>query len=273
MVKVILKLIGKTIWTIVIAGVCTAMFFGYRYADKVCREYLDAPFSVDLVLDQMEQMEQMTEGVKLPSGKWSYGIDISHHQPVIRWSRLKIFVDENGKTVWRKSRSVKEHSVDYVFMKATEGESFKDWRFRRRWRLASKYGLRRGAYHFFRPGKDASLQVENFISHVGNLSPDDFPPVLDIEKMDGCSVEQLNRRALEWLKAIEKHYGRKPIVYANPHYLNNVISPEITAAYPIWVANYKVSRPSVGGWKFWQFTDRALVKGAGSVDLNVMRGY
>ena len=106
-----------------------------------------------------------------------------------------------------------------------------------------------------------------------NLSPDDFHPVLDIEKMDGCSVEQLNRRALEWLKAIEKHYGRKPIVYANPHYLNNVISPEITAAYPIWVANYKVSRPSVGGWKFWQFTDRALVRGAGSVDLNVMRGY
>jgi hypothetical protein len=130
MVKVILKMIGKTIWIIVIAGVCTAMYFGYRYADRVCREYLDAPFSMDLVVDQLDQK---TGGAKLPSGKWSYGIDISHHQPVIRWSRLKILVDENGKTVWRKSRSVKEHSVDYVFMKATEGESFKDWRFRRRW--------------------------------------------------------------------------------------------------------------------------------------------
>ena len=60
-------------------------------------------------------------------------------------------------------------------------------------------------------------------------------------------------------------------MYATPHYLNNVISTEITAAYPIWVANYKVSRPSVARWQFWQFTDRALVRGAGSVDLSVMR--
>ena len=258
----------RVLFIIVFAGLCAAAFFGYRYADKVCREYLDAPFSMDLVV---EQLGQMTEGVKLPRGNWSYGIDISHHQPVIRWSKLKILVDENGRTVWLKSKSVKEHSVDYVFMKATEGESFKDWRFRRRWRMAAKHGLRRGAYHFFRPGKDAASQVSNFISSVGSLSPDDLPPVLDIEKMDGCSAELLNRRALEWLRAVENHYGRKPIVYANPYYLKNVISPEITAAYPIWVANYKVSKPSVGGWKYWQFTDRALVRGAGCVDLSVGR--
>lgn len=56
MAKVILKLIRKTIWIIVIAGMCTAMYFGFRYADRVCREYLDAPFSMDLVVDQLEQM-------------------------------------------------------------------------------------------------------------------------------------------------------------------------------------------------------------------------
>ncbi len=42
MVKVILKLMKKIIWIIVIAGMCTAMYFGFRYADRVCREYFKA---------------------------------------------------------------------------------------------------------------------------------------------------------------------------------------------------------------------------------------
>ena len=95
--------------------------------------------------------------------------------------------------------------------------------------------------------------------------------MLDIERLDACSKETLNNRALEWLQIVEKHYGMKPIIYANPHYINNIIDPRITQNYPIWVANYKVSRPSVEGWQFWQFTDRALVRGVGCVDLNVKR--
>jgi lysozyme len=104
---------------------------------------------------------------------------------------------------------------------------------------------------------------------VGELDANDLPPVLDIEKLDDCSKEILNKRALQWLQIVEKHYGRKPIIYANPYYLNNIIDPRITQNYPVWVANYKVRRPSVGRWQYWQFTDRALVRGAGCVDLNV----
>ena len=97
-----------------------------------------------------------------------------------------------------------------------------------------------------------------------------FPPILDIEKTDGLSAQDLNIIALEWLQIIEKHYGRKPIVYANLYYLNNILSSEITQRYPVWVANYGVSRPSWGQWYMWQFTDRALVRGIGCADLNVM---
>ena len=156
-------------------------------------------------------------------------------------------------------------------MKATEGESFKDWRFKGRWKKAKKAGITRGAYHFFRPGKSAVNQAQNYIRRVGELDTDDLPPVLDIERLDDYSKETLNNRALEWLQIVEKHYGRKPIIYANPHYINNIIDPRITQNYPIWVANYKVSRPSVERWQFWQFTDRALVRGVGCVDLNVKR--
>ena len=256
------------IWISVLLAMAVAAFAGYRYGDRMCRTYFGKPLSMEVV---KEQLTAMTEGAEIPEGKWQYGIDISHHQPIVMWGGLKVLLDENRMTVWNRKKSVTELPIDYIIMKASEGESFKDWRFRGRWKKADKYGYKRGAYHFFRPGKSAVDQAQNYIRRVGELDTDDLPPVLDIERLDDYSKDTLNNRALEWLQIVEKHYGRKPIIYANPHYLNNIIDPRITQNYPIWVANYKVSRPAFGRWQYWQFTDRALVRGVGCVDLNVKR--
>lgn len=256
----------RFIWILVITTF-TLGFLGFRYADKMCSEYLNSPLSVDVI---KQQLFSMTEGANLPKGEWSYGIDISHHRPYVRWKNLKVYAGQNGRTVWKKKNAAKEIRIDYVIMKASEGETFRDWRFKRRWKKADEFSYRRGAYHFFKPGKEAQAQARNFISQVGDIRPEDFPPILDIEKTDGLSAETINKRALEWLQIIEKHYGRKPIIYANPHYLNNILSSEITKNYPVWVANYGVSRPNWNGWHMWQFTDRALVSGVGCADLNVL---
>ena len=256
-----------TIRIFIISFMLILIFFGYRYADKMSREYLGTPLSAEIIKDQISAM---TEGARLPDGNWTYGVDISHHQPFVSWKRMKVLVDKQGRTVWKKKNAISEKEIDYVIMKATEGEGFKDWRFKGRWRKAQKYGFKRGAYHFFRPGKDAASQAQNFINQVGALDPKDFPPILDIEKTDELSSQDINIIALEWLQIIEKHYGRKPIVYANPYYLNNILSSEITQRYPIWVANYGVSRPSWGKCDMWQFTDRALIRGIGCADMNVI---
>ena len=257
----------RIIWIVVVITILTIGFLGFRYADKMCREYLDTPLSVDVIKDQFLNM---IEGANLPKGEWSYGIDISHHQPFVFWRNLKVYTDQNGRTVWKKKNAIKETRIDYVIMKASEGETFRDWRFKRRWKKADEFSYRRGAYHFFRPGKEAQAQAKNFISQVGDIGSEDFPPILDIENTDGLSADTINKRALEWLQIIEKHYGRKPIIYANPYYLNNILSAEITQKYPIWVANYGVSRPNWSRWHIWQFTDRALVRGVGCADLNVL---
>lgn len=254
-------------WTLILISIIVCSICICRYADKKCREYLDTPLSIDVIKDQLLIM---SDGTNLPEGEWSYGIDISHHQPFVFWKNLKVYTDQNGRTVWKKKNAIKETRIDYVIMKASEGENFRDWRFKCRWKRADKFSYQRGAYHFFRPGKDAEVQAKNYISQVGDIGPEDFPPILDIEKTDGLSAETINRQALEWLQIIEKHYGRKPIIYANPHYLNNILSSEITQNYPVWVANYGVSRPSWNRWCLWQFTDRALVRGVGCADLNVL---
>lgn len=86
-----------------------------------------------------------------------------------------------------------------MIMKASEGETFRDWRFKRRWKKADEFSYRRGAYHFFKPGKEAQAQARNFITQVGDIRPEDFPPILDIKRTDGLSAETINKRALECL--------------------------------------------------------------------------
>jgi lysozyme len=189
----------RFIWILVITTFILG-FLGFRYADRMCREYLDTPLSVNVMKDHLSAMP---EGANLPKGEWSYGIDISHHQPFVFWKNLKVYTDQNGRTVWKKKNAARELGIDYVIMKASEGETFRDWRFRHRWKKADKLTYKRGAYHFFRPGKDAEVQARNFISQVGDIGPEDFPPILDIEKTDGLSAETINRRALEWLQIIE----------------------------------------------------------------------
>ena len=213
-------------------------------------------------------------GAKVPPGSWCYGIDISHNNGGrIVWDSLYVMTDARRRTVRNPYSAQVIKPVSFVFIKATEGASFVDPDFKDNWRNAGRGTLRRGAYHFFRSSKDGEVQAKNFISTVGDLRFGDLPPVLDIETIHlGCSKELLNQRALQWLKAVEKHYGRKPVVYASSSFIKDHLSKDITDEYKIWVAHYGRNKPGHDGWTWWQFTDKAVVKGVpGEVDLSVMR--
>lgn len=212
-------------------------------------------------------------GAKVPPGNWSFGIDISHNnEGRIVWDSLFVMVDSKGRTVRNPYKAKEIKPVSFVFIKATEGGTFKDKDFKDNWRAAERAGIKRGAYHFFRSSKDGEAQARHFIKVVGKLRKGDLPPVLDIETIHkGCSKKLLNERALQWLKAVESHYGRKPVVYSGASFAKDYLCKEIREGYPVWIAHYKRDRPSYEGWTWWQFTDRALVHGIpGPVDLNVM---
>lgn len=211
------------------------------------------------------------KGAKIPEGDYIFGIDVSKYQSDINWKDLKILVDENGITTGSLNEAKETKRISYVFIKATEGTSLVDKCFKNHWKKARQANIRRGAYHFFRSSKDPEKQAQLFIKTVGKLSKDDLPPVLDIETIhDGCSNKVLNDKALIWLRTVEKHYGRKPIVYSNASFINNNLSKEIKDNYPIWVAHYKTHRPRCNRWHIWQFTDQAIVFGIeGNVDVNV----
>ena len=215
-----------------------------------------------------------SNGARVTSGGQEYCMDISHHNEGIDWNNLKVAVDRNGRTTKDLIHAKKVSPVSVVIIKATEGEKMVDKRFKEYWRAAGVHGYRRGAYHFFRSSKDPTKQARKFISTV-HLGHNDFPPVLDVETMHaGCSKKELNRKVLVWLREVENHYGRKPIVYTSDSYARNVLSKEITNNYPMWIARYNKKEPEFRKWIMWQFTEEAVVYGVkGYVDLSVIKRY
>jgi lysozyme len=205
------------------------------------------------------------------------GIDVSNHNPPIDWSI-----------------AAKTKKVTFAFAKASEGATWKDSDYATNWDGMKKAGIIRGAYHFFRPIKSVDEQVANFLDMVGELSPGDLPPVLDLENFPdsvkqqwesiGSTAERI-RISQEWLKKIEAKLGKKPIIYTNPSFWEELMGDtEKLTEYPLWIANfkddYKNSKPIVPannwggkGYTFWQFTERGSVMGvSGFVDQNIFKG-
>lgn len=215
-------------------------------------------------------------GVQVPEGHYGYAVDISKYQKDIVWDSLMVLTDAQGHTMRDIKAATAIQRVRYVMVKATEGENHRDALFSDHWKCSAMAGYSRGAYHFFRSSKSPEKQAQNFIHTVGNIRHKDLPPILDVETIHaGCSNAELNRRLLVWLEIIEKHYGRRPIIYTGDAFLRERLSPEIYERYPIWIARYgfgnNLETPRFKNWMMWQFTDHATVYGIPTpCDLSVV---
>jgi len=199
-------------------------------------------------------------GIDLPSKYDIHGIDISKYQGQVSWDDVK-------------QMQVKKVKIGFAFIKATEGLGRIDDNFRRNWLNAQKAGVTRGAYHFFISSRSGKAQAENFIETV-KLQKGDLPPVLDIEQTNGASVADIQQRVSDWLVAVEKKYGVRPIIYTNADFYRIFLSGRFDD-YPLWVAHYLVrDKPRVSrSWSFWQHNETGHVNGIGSfVDFNVFNG-
>ena len=198
--------------------------------------------------------------VCLPTGYLCYGIDVSHHQGKIDWGRVAL------------SSAANSYPIRFAMMKATEGSTFTDSEYLDNIREARAAGFVCGVYHFYNPGTSPEKQAEHYINTV-KLQKGDFVPVVDVER-SGRSSGDLQRELLVFLKALENHYGAKPVIYASTKFRKRHLDSAEFDSYPFWVAHYYVSRPDTDkSWRFWQFTDRAGVDGIdGNTDFNVFRG-
>lgn len=184
------------------------------------------------------------------------GIDVSHYQGEINWKKLA------------------RDGHDFTFIKASEGRELKDDFFTDNWRKAGEVGLRRGAYHFFRPEVSPAQQAANFFKQV-DLVPGDLPPVLDVEHLGKLSAAELLIAVKTWAQLAEARYGVKPIIYTGQNFYNRFLAGQLDD-FPLWLARYDNDAPvTVCGreFSFWQYTDAGRLPGIdGRVDRNVFYG-
>ncbi len=197
---------------------------------------------------------------------WHYavhGTDVSKYQTSVDWNQAKAA------------------GISFAFIKATEGGDRLDDYFKQHWRDAKAAGVPRGAYHFYYFCRPAAEQARWFIANVPK-DPAALPPVLDMEwnpHSPTCRLrpphETVRREMSIFLSIVEKHYGKKPIIYTSIDFFDdNKLST--FHGYPYWlrsVAGHPSMRYGSHPFTFWQYTGTGIVPGIrGNADINVFNG-
>jgi len=176
------------------------------------------------------------------------GIDVSNHQGNINWN------------------TVKSKGIQWAYIKATEGTTFKDPFFGANYAGATKAGLIRGAYHFARPDSSSgAAQATFFAAHGGGWSADGItlPGAVDLEA--GCYGKS-HAAMVSWIKDFSTTYHAKtkryPTIYTTTSWwkacTGNASGFQVNN--PLWIARWGASSAGElpAGYKFysfWQYAD------------------
>lgn len=185
------------------------------------------------------------------------GIDVSHYQGRIDWERVG-----------------REGGISYVYCKATEGANYADDTHAYNISMAHKYGLKVGSYHYYRPTVNADLQLANLTKHV-RAEEQDLVPMIDVEEDRGVTEEQFIADLTEFVRKVERHYGRKPLLYSGEYFYNRHFQG-MFQEYEWMIARYSTSQPALKDGKqylMWQYSDKGRIPGInGMVDRSRIMG-
>lgn len=185
-----------------------------------------------------------------------YGIDVSEHQSSLDWK--KVAADD----------------ISFAYIKASEGSSYQDKRFKDHINGAKNAGLRVGAYHYFSNCSPGKSQAENFVKTVP-YNPIMLPPVLDLEFSPFCQKEpareDLLREIDDYLTVVEGATKKRVILYVGDDFDSKYRVKQHYQDYKYWQLRY-ILRPGDSRDYIWQIGNFFKVDGApGKVDLNIGR--
>lgn len=192
------------------------------------------------------------------------GIDVSRYQGKIDWLQ------------------VKADKREFVFIKATEGQTYTDPNFTANVKGALSAGLLVGTYHFLKATTAAVAKAEaahyaKSLEGVGGAKYFGLPPAMDYENNpSGISKTQINAVAKAFLTELERLTGVKPIIYTGNSFAGNFDTS--LSGYDLWIARYSNTKvpddqPAWKTWDIWQYSEAGKVPGInGNVDLNEFNG-
>ncbi len=197
-------------------------------------------------------LDALSSRLPRPADYPIHGIDVSKFQGDIDWN------------------AVANSGVKFAWIKATEGGDRADERFQANWTGAKAAGVPRGAYHFVywcRP----PMEEMAFFEQNAPVEDDALPPVLDVEATPTsktCHRHLTQEGAIAEMKVMldemERHYGKRPIIYTTVDFYQAILADGAFMDYPIWVRSVKY-QPSVKygprPWHFWQYQSDGSIAG------------
>ena len=185
------------------------------------------------------------------------GIDVSKH---------------NGNIDFKQ---VRDDDYQFVFIKATEGKTYKDDAFDRNYRGARDAGLKVGAYHFFRKNRTGEEQANNLLQAIKGKEFD-LPLVIDLEDDwgNGATVNRQNalERVMDMIEILNGK-GYQVMIYTNLDGYNKYYK-DMLGDHDLWLCSFTSPDllPSLPHC-IQQISHEGIVSGVkGDVDLNVFRG-
>lgn len=179
------------------------------------------------------------------------GIDISAHNGHIDFSK------------------VAADGIDFVYVKASEGATWRDAMFEQNIRAAADAGLATGAYHFFRFDVEGWRQSVNLLRAVEGYSPN-LPLAIDVEEW-GNPAEFTTEEIVANLRSLVellRQNGREPIIYTNKNGYYRFIRGRFDDV-GLWICSF--TTPPISDqdrWTIWQHSHQGSVDGIdGKVDL------
>lgn len=207
-------------------------------------EYVDGNY--------MNDIGEVIEGATMK------GIDVSHHQGVIDWEK------------------VKEDGIDFAIIRCGYGDDMVS-QDDRRWEYnvteCERLGIPYGVYIYsYATNEEMALSEANHALRLLEGHEPAFPVYLDME--DNSTISAGN----EMLASIAKLFcdtvseaGYDVGIYANKNWWNTYLTDEVfqNPDWSKWLAHYTSSTDYTGEYVMWQCTDSGDVDGiSGNVDLN-----
>ena len=186
------------------------------------------------------------------------GIDVSSHQGLIDWDR------------------VKAAGIEFAMLRAGYGLIYKDTQFERNVRECNRLGIPCGAYWFsYAITADKARQEARAILEIIRPFKIEYPVCFDLEydtlryaKQQGVTIgkAQATAHAKAFLAEIEAA-GYYAMNYSNKDYLINMFDASLLKKYDLWYALWAASKDRECG--IWQYSATGHVDGiSGIVDLN-----
>lgn len=170
---------------------------------------------------------------------------------------------------------VSDDDYQFVFIKASEGKTYKDDAFERNYEQAREAGLKVGAYHFFRKNRTAREQADNLLAAIRGKHLD-LPLVIDLEDDwgNGATVSRQTAidRVMEMIDILAGK-GYRVMIYTNLDGYEKYYK-DLLGDHDLWLCSFTSPDllphlPHV----IQQFSHEGTVSGIdGNVDLNVWRG-